>query len=67
MSDEQIPYQQTVSQRVFGTNQIMAAALAVLMEKASMEHMTINNDLGEWLILKCDQSVHIEFIGKHTH
>lgn len=58
---------QSVPQLLVNTNQVMGQAISELMDKIRMEHMTVSNDLGDWLILKCDQSVHIEFIGKYSH
>lgn len=53
--------------QIVNANQVMGQALSEIMEQFSMEYVTVSNDMGEWLIIRVDNSVCVEFIGKESH
>jgi hypothetical protein len=54
-------------QQIVNANQVMGQALCEIMEQFSMEYVTVTNDLGEWMIIRVDKSVCVEFMGKESH
>jgi hypothetical protein len=59
--------QHHMPQQIVSANQVMGQALSEIMEQFSMDYITVVNDMGEWLVIRVDNAVSIEFIGKESH
>ena len=53
-------------QRLNIANHVLTCALSELMDQCSLDHVNVNNDYGEWMVVKIDGNVIIEHLGKHT-
>lgn len=53
--------------QIVNANHVMGQALSEIMEQFSMDYVTVTNDLGEWMIIRVDKTVTVEFMGKESH